>query len=101
MKQESTEKPKRVENKGSNVVLRFNIEETDNGYSYEYVIVKLGNWNYSGIVSAIVRSRYSQDDVEAIILNAGDKEHMAKYEELQEWRKFAKQLAKSVLCIEQ
>ena len=101
MKQESTEKPKRVENKGSNVVLRFNIEETDNGYSYEYVVVKLGNWNYSGIVSAIVRSRYSQDDVEAIILNAVDKEHMAKYEELQEWRKFAKQLAKSVLCIEQ
>lgn len=101
MKQESTEKPKRVENKGSNVVLRFNIEETDNGYLYEYVIVKLGNWNYSGIVSAIVRSRYSQDDVEAIILNAGDEEHKGKYEELQEWRKFAKQLAKSVLCIEQ
>ena len=101
MKQESTEKPKRVENNGSNVVLRFNIEETDNGYSYEYVVIKLGNWNYSGIVSAIVRSRYSQDDVEAIILNAGDKEHMTQYEELQEWRKFAKQLAKSVLCIEQ
>lgn len=100
MKQESLEKPKKVENNGSNVILRFNIEETDNGYSYEYVVIKLGNWNYSGIVSAIVRSRYSQDDVEAIILNVGDEEHMAQYEELQEWRKFAKQLAKSVLRIE-
>lgn len=100
MKQESTKKPKRVENNGSNIILRFNIEKTDDVYSYEYVVIKLGNWNYGGIVSAVVRSRYSQDDVEAIILNGGDEEHRAKYEELQEWRKFAKQLAKSVLCIE-
>lgn len=48
--------------------------------------------NYAQLVSACVRLRYSQDDVEAIILN-GRAEELA---ELNEWRSACKAFAKTV-----
>ena len=42
------------------------------------------------IISAIVRSRYSQDDVEAILANGNDEEHAQEWQEFQDWRKKAK-----------
>lgn len=70
-------------------------------YEYDSCRTELGA-DYATIVSAIVRSRYSQADVEAIILNYGDgdPEHEQRYAELQAWRVEAKTVARQVLGIE-
>lgn len=59
----------------------------------------LGMPDYPSIVSAIIRSRYSSDEVEAIVLNHGDgnKDHEKEYVALQEWRSEAKRIAKIVI----
>lgn len=57
-----------------------------------------GTPDYGTLVSAVVRSRYSADEVEAIVLNGSDTpEHEAEYEALQQWRSHAKEIAKQVL----
>lgn len=69
-------------------------------YEYDEVIVEAVD--YPSIVTAIIRSRYSADQVEAILLNGNDTpEHEAEYAELQQWRKTAKQMAKEVLANEE
>lgn len=89
-------------------------------YSVEYVYndapgcIVLGGdlWNRSEIVNALIRSRYSQDRVEAIInnhfLNIAEwldkkfkgedvKFEDPEYDKLQEWRKICKQWADEAL----
>ena len=62
---------------------------------------------YEEVIKAIVRTRYSADEVEAILLNAqiaqdaaGDKydEYRRELAELQEWRNEAKQIAERVVA---
>ena len=54
--------------------------------------------DYPSVVSAIVRCRYSQSDIEAIVLNGSDtEEHASEYEALQSWRSEAKRIAKIVV----
>lgn len=54
---------------------------------------------YGKVVSAIVRAKYSSDEVEAIVLNLGSNssEHDEEYAQLQEWRRFAKEIAHKVV----
>lgn len=61
---------------------------------------KLGADDYGTIVSAIVRSRYSVDDVEAIQLNymeSNTTEHKNEFASLRDWRAFAKDKAKEAI----
>lgn len=78
-----------------------NAADEDNGrYS---VIVPLAQWDYDHIVTIIIRSRYSADQMEAILNNQiadATAKHLAEFEEMQEWRKLAKQTAKQILKIE-
>ena len=54
--------------------------------------------DYPSVVSAIVRCRYSQSDIEAIVLNGSDTdEHASEYAALQAWRAGAKRIAKIVI----
>ena len=54
--------------------------------------------DYPSVVSAIVRCKYSQSAIEAIVLNGSDtEEHAAEYEALQAWRAEAKRIAKIVV----
>lgn len=54
---------------------------------------------YPSLVSALVRTRYTADQVEAIMLNGGDTpEHTAELQALQQWRTEAKRIAKEVLA---
>lgn len=57
--------------------------------------------DYPAIVSALIRSRYTADQVEAIMLNHGDgnPDHEAEYAALQAWRTEAKRIAKEVLAV--
>ena len=67
------------------------------------VTVPLAQWDYDHIVSRIIRSRYSADQMEAILNNQvadATSKHVAEFEEMQEWRKLVKRTAKEVLGIE-
>ena len=68
-------------------------------YEYDSVRTPIGA-DYPTLVSAVIRSRYTEDQVEAIILNKGDgnPQHETEYADLQIWRSEAKALAKKVLA---
>ena len=56
--------------------------------------------DYGSIVSAIVRDRYPQDRVEAILANGTDTEaHAAEFAEFQQWRAKAKEVATAAIAI--
>lgn len=60
--------------------------------------IELNAIDYPSVVAAIVRCKYSQSDIEAIVLNGSDtEEHASEYEALQAWRAEAKRIAKIVV----
>lgn len=102
------EKKFELENCGNTSILYANIEEfkmdhdeslgepASKQYTADIFIVN-NPITYSSIVSAVVRDKFSADDVEAILLNADDtEEHKKKHEELNEQRAYAKGIAKVV-----
>lgn len=70
------------------------IREANGGYEYLEAELPVGVWNRSAIISAIVRMRYSADDVEAVVNNVlqdpFNADRLREYKALQEWRKKAK-----------
>ena len=74
-------------------------------YSYEGseldggTLINAERAGYDDFVAGLVRLKYSQNQVEAILLNYGDgsEEHLAEYNELQLYRKECKQIASEVL----
>lgn len=97
----------------------------DHKYSYYSISIGCGQWNYGGIVNAIIRDKYKNDEMEAITnnvtnivseffrvlvtdgiisatkylaqtFNASDTE---SFMQMQSWRVIAKQEAKKVLNI--
>lgn len=92
--------------------IMFNFEhvehdESDDQKHYMCDMIEVPTLDYATIISAIIRGRYSQDDVEAIISNyqlckdneAGDKsdEYMQSYTVYQNYRTAAKHVANNVL----
>ena len=81
------------------------IEDNQTHYSCELIEVK--KLDYATIISAIIRDKYTQDDVEAILSNyqlckdnaAGDKsaEYTERYNAYQSHRTYAKQIANELL----
>lgn len=65
------------------------INETNSKYSY-------GDWK-----AHIIKTRYSNDDQIAIMLNkdSGDEEDILRYNKMQEWREWSSQLAHKILEI--
>jgi hypothetical protein len=63
------------------------------------VIVPFTQDDYPMLVSSLVRERYSEDDVEAIMNNylADPEGHKADFDELQAWRVKAKEVARDVI----
>ena len=60
--------------------------------------IELDTIDYPTVVAAIVRCKYSQSDIEAIVLNGSDtEEHASEYAALQSWRAEAKRIAKIVV----
>lgn len=94
-------------------------------YSYNMVILGGGKWNYSGIVEAIIRDKYTADEMEAISNNMNiivsgffetlvtsgiiaatkylvesiKSDESARFKEMQSWRAFAKTTARQILKI--
>lgn len=83
--------------------INFGIEEhqdDENRFSFYSVKVKVGDWDYSGIVNAIVSAEYPADRMQAVINNfmqnlSSDSEQ--EFEDMQAWRNLAKKTACEVL----
>jgi hypothetical protein len=91
-------------------------------YGYYSTDVLIGRWNYNGVVEAMIREKYSQNEMEAITNNMAainalfmqtlvtegivgaiqylrdsyDKDNAEIFKEMQEWRHMAKKEAKSI-----
>lgn len=84
--------------------VNFNIEEINlEGYKYRWQSVKMepGVFTYPAIVSAIVTERYPADQMQAVVNNylakPEDATIKAEMQEMQDWRAFAKKVAKEAL----
>lgn len=143
----SSEVPPRIEGGGVKRTLNYNIRELTESelqdlwqresireemnyeswkieHKYAYNSVTIGNarWTYSGVVEAIIREKYSIDEMEAITNNmaainaafmqtlvtdgivgaikylkdSADSEDANTFKEMQEWRQLAKNEAKEI-----
>lgn len=81
--------------------------ESDSQKHYMCDLIEVATLDYASIVSAIIREKYSQDDVEAILSNyqlckdgeAGEKcqDYNQRYTDYQNYRVTAKTVAHSIL----
>lgn len=75
-------------------------------YAYDGAEIDGGTWiladsaNYDSFVAGLVRLKYSQNQVEAILCNQGDgsDEHLEEFNALQLYRKECKQVAAEILA---
>lgn len=58
-------------------------------------------YNVSDLISAFIRERYSVSQVEAIVnnylLDMSNEEYLKEFNDMQEWRKQAKSIAKKII----
>lgn len=77
------------------------ITKTIDGETIEQLVCEnvdiVGSIDYGKVVSAIVRDKFSQDKVEAILANGEDTpEHKVELKDFKDWRVKAKQIAHTV-----
>lgn len=86
-------------------VIRFDIKEVEGGFSCEEVEYShnddLSPTDYGAMVSCIIRGKFSEDAVEAILNNylsdPKNTRYEAEFNMLQSWRAKAKERARSIL----
>ena len=114
---------KELWNKEENKDVPYDYFAKEHKYVYNSLVMGGAQWNYGGIVNAIVREKYSIDEMEAITNNmaainavfmqtlvsggivdaikylkeSADSDDTAAFKEMQEWRQVAKREAKGVL----
>jgi hypothetical protein len=153
-KKYSREIPNKVERMGGKFVLNYHLQETteeeilslwesehygmeedygqpddyfkeEHKYNFNQVIVPMGKWKYDEVVSAIIRDKYREDEMEAItnnlaavnamffqtLVNEGiveaikflkdnaNSEDTERFKEMQEWRALAKKEAREIFKI--
>lgn len=66
-------------------------------YSYLTVTLPAGDDRRDTVISTIIESRYSSDEMTAVInnylLDDGDEDSLAEFKEMQTWRRHAKEIA--------
>lgn len=80
--------------------------------SEDFITLPIAVWNYGAIVSALIRHKYSENEVEAIVSNSlmlmqnpssvseeESNEKMNEFNEFQEYREKCKARAKELLAI--
>jgi hypothetical protein len=85
--------------------IAINVVEQQAGESFPYtwqeVTFPPGTLNYGDLVSAIIKSKYTDDEMSALVnnylLDMEDTENKAKWEAMQSWRAEAKRQAKEIL----
>ena len=88
-------------------LINFDVREEDSEqgkYSYLQVEMYPSQMRRSAIISAVIRAKYNQDEMEAIINNyledPTDEGALADIHEMQSWRCLAKQIATEALSNE-
>lgn len=81
--------------------INLDIEFVGGMYIYESIKVEYDKWEYGGIVDALVTYKYPNDKMQAVInnylLEPENEEYITAFNEMQAWRKEAKELAKQAL----
>ena len=101
----------------------YEVFAREHKYSYNSLSIGNGRWGYNGIVEAIIREKYTNDQMEAItnnvnvivaeffntlvtdgladsikyLLSSVKSENMENFRDMQEWRALAKREARSIL----
>lgn len=74
----------------------------DDLYKWEQVSIPYGRFDYSGVVDALVQFKYPIDKMQAVInnylLEPENQEYIIAFNEMQAWRKEAKEIAKEALA---
>lgn len=85
-------------------LINFDVREENSEqgkFSYLQVEMYPSQMNRSAIISAVIRSRFDRDKMEAVmnnyLENPADEEALADFTEMQNWRKQAKAIAKEAL----
>lgn len=69
-------------------------------YCYEQVKIPMGRWNYSNAVDALITHKYPNDKMQAVInnylLDPTDTDALTEFNEMQNYRKYCKELAKQL-----
>lgn len=112
MKRIYSQEPPRLKEVGRTVnpvthttLINFDVREEKDSeqgkYSYLQVEMYPSQMRRSAIISAVIRAKYDQDEMEAIINNyledPTDEEALADIHEMQTWRCLAKQIATEAL----
>lgn len=108
----SQTQPEKVETRNhlgqTQKTINFDIEEipedeSGNRWRYHSVTLSPGVWSYEAIVAALIKFHFTDDEREAIINNyladPEGKVARAEMEELQQWRKEAKQIARNIFFL--
>ncbi len=80
-----------------------NVDASVIAEGWEWISVTLppAVWDYSAIVDALVTENYPTDKMQAVVnnylLDPNDEDVVAEFNEMQEWRKHAKAIAKELL----
>lgn len=97
----SIEKPKMVfkrYNRSTMYYVPYDISEDNGTYYFKYVPVIPDDYNYGGLVDAIIGVKYPLKNCLAIINNylaePENEEYKSEFSDMQEWRKFAKSESK-------
>lgn len=153
-KKYSREIPNKVERMGGKFALNYHLQETteeeilslwesehygmeedygqpddyfkeEHKYNFNQVIVPMGKWKYDEVVSAIIRDKYREDEMEAITNNLAavnavffqtlvsdgiveaikflkdnaNSEDTERFKEMQEWRVLAKKEAREIFKV--
>jgi hypothetical protein len=102
---EQTTKPNLVEEEvivgRTTYFINLNVEFQDGWYIYDQIKIEYDKWNYSGIVDALIQYKYPIDKMQAVInnylLEPENLEYVTVFNEMQAWRKEAKEIAKQAL----
>ena len=86
----------------SMVTVPYDITEISPGvYTWKDLTIKSTDYNYGGLVDTLIAMKYSPSSMVAVInnylLDPADDTYKAEFSEMQEWRKQAKKIAKSIL----
>lgn len=82
----------------------YNVTKDNGTYSWKYVSLTPENYNYGGLVDAIIGTKYDLSSVIAIVINyvgnMDDAKYKAEFDELQQWRAYAKTEAKKYFDVD-
>lgn len=81
--------------------VNLNIELIGDMYQYDSIMIEYGRFDYGGIVDSLVQYKYPNDKMQAVInnylLEPENEEYIRAFNEMQTWRKEAKEIAKQAL----